>query len=116
MANKIANRKVICDTLLEAAETDKDIVVLCSDSRGSASLTPFFDQYPQQSVEVGIAEQDRQKIFEPFVQMVTHATTSGTGLGLAIARGVARAHGGDIRIDSEPGRGTTFTLTLAMGA
>ena len=46
MANKIANRKVICDTLLEAAETDKDIVVLCSDSRGSASLTPFFDQYP----------------------------------------------------------------------
>ena len=58
MANKIANRKVICDTLLEAAETDKDIVVLCSDSRGSASLTPFFDQYPQQSVEVGIAEQD----------------------------------------------------------
>ena len=58
MANKIANRKVICDTLLEAAETDKDIVVLCSDSRGSASLTPFFDQYPQQSIEVGIAEQD----------------------------------------------------------
>lgn len=56
MANKIANRKVICDTLLEAAETDKDIVVLCSDSRGSASLTPFFDQYPQQSIEVGIAE------------------------------------------------------------
>ena len=44
--------------MLEAAKTDKDIVVLCSDSRGSASLTPFFDQYPQQSVEVGIAEQD----------------------------------------------------------
>ena len=58
MVNKIANRKVICDTLLEAAATDKDIVVLCSDSRGSASLTPFFDQYPQQSIEVGIAEQD----------------------------------------------------------
>ena len=34
MANKIANRKVICDTLLEAAKTDKDIAVLCSDSRG----------------------------------------------------------------------------------
>ena len=46
MANKIANRKAICDTLLEAAAADKDIVVLCSDSRGSASLTPFFDQYP----------------------------------------------------------------------
>ena len=58
MANKIANRKVICDTLLTAAAKDKDVVVLCSDSRGSASLTPFFEQYPEQAVEVGIAEQD----------------------------------------------------------
>lgn len=58
MPNKIANRKVICDVLLEHAATDKDIVVLCSDSRGSASLTPFFEQFPEQSVEVGIAEQN----------------------------------------------------------
>lgn len=56
--NKIANRKVICDVLMEHAKTDKDIFVLCSDSRGSASLTPFFDAFPEQSVEVGIAEQD----------------------------------------------------------
>lgn len=58
MPNKIANRKVICDVLLEHAKEDKDIVVLCSDSRGSASLTPFFEEYPEQSVEIGIAEQD----------------------------------------------------------
>ncbi len=58
MPNKIVNRKVICDVLMEHAKTDKDIVVLCSDSRGSASLTPFFNEYPEQSVEVGIAEQD----------------------------------------------------------
>ena len=38
--NKIPNRKAICDVLLKEAETDKDIVVLCSDSRGSASLAP----------------------------------------------------------------------------
>ena len=56
--NKIPNRKVICDVLMEHAKTDKDIVVLCSDSRGSASLAPFFDAFPAQSVEVGIAEQD----------------------------------------------------------
>ena len=56
--NKIANRKVICDVLMEEAKTDKDIVVLCSDSRGSASMTPFFEAYPDQSVEAGIAEQD----------------------------------------------------------
>lgn len=56
--NKIANRQVICEVLMEKAKDDKDIVVLCSDSRGSASLTPFFKEFPKQAVEVGIAEQD----------------------------------------------------------
>lgn len=56
--NKITNRQAICDTLLKAAKTDPDLVVLCSDSRGSASLTPFFKEYPDQSYEVGIAEQN----------------------------------------------------------
>lgn len=56
--NKIPNRQAICNVLLEKAKTDKDIVVLCSDSRGSASLAPFFKEFPEQSVEVGIAEQD----------------------------------------------------------
>ena len=58
MKNTIPNRKVICDVLMEHAKEDKDIVVLCSDSRGSASLTDFFNAFPEQSVEVGIAEQD----------------------------------------------------------
>lgn len=56
--NKIPNRQAICDVLLEQAKDDKDIVVLCSDSRGSASLTPFADTYPEQFIEVGIAEQN----------------------------------------------------------
>ena len=46
--NKITNRQAICDTLLEASKTDRDIVVLCSDSRGSASMTPFAKTYPEQ--------------------------------------------------------------------
>lgn len=56
--NKIPNRQAICQALMEHAKNDRDIIVLCSDSRGSASLTAFFDAYPEQSVEVGIAEQD----------------------------------------------------------
>lgn len=56
--NKITNRQAVCDTLLTIAQSDPDIVVLCSDSRGSASLKPFADQYPKQFVEVGIAEQN----------------------------------------------------------
>lgn len=55
---KIANKQVICDVLLEAAKKDKDIVALCSDSRGSASFTPFANELPGQFVETGIAEQN----------------------------------------------------------
>lgn len=58
MKNRIPNRKAICDVLLEKAKEDKDIVVLCSDSRGSASLADFAKAYPEQFVETGIAEQD----------------------------------------------------------
>ncbi len=56
--NKITNRQIICEVLSEHAKEDKSIVVLCSDSRGSASLAPFSKEFPEQFVEVGIAEQD----------------------------------------------------------
>ena len=60
--SKIANKQKICEVLMEAAKTDKDIVALCSDSRGSASFTPFAEQYPEQFVETGIAEQNLESI------------------------------------------------------
>lgn len=56
--NKTANRQVICDVLTEKANTDQDIVVLCSDSRGSASMGNFVAAHPKQFVETGIAEQN----------------------------------------------------------
>ena len=58
MVNKIPNRQAICDTLRAHAAHDRDIVVLCSDSRGSASMIPFAQEFPEQFVEVGIAEQN----------------------------------------------------------
>lgn len=56
--NKIANRQVICETLLDQARQDRDIVLLASDSRGSASMAPFVKELPDQFVETGIAEQN----------------------------------------------------------
>lgn len=56
--SKIPNRQAICNVLCKAAETNKDITVLCSDSRGSSSMTDFFKRFPKQSVEMGIAEQN----------------------------------------------------------
>ncbi|TDQ33766.1 transketolase family protein [Aureibacillus halotolerans] len=56
--NTIANRKAMSEMLLELARLDKDLVVLTSDSRGSASLNEFAKELPQQLIEVGIAEQN----------------------------------------------------------
>lgn len=55
---KTANKQVMCEVLMEAAKKDKDVVALCSDSRGSASFTPFANGLPDQFVETGIAEQN----------------------------------------------------------
>ena len=56
--NKIPNRAVMCEVLKEAAAKDRNVIVLCSDSRGSGSMTSFAEEYPSQFVEVGIAEQN----------------------------------------------------------
>ena len=56
--NQIPNRQAICEVLMEKAAQDKDIVVLCCDSRGSASMTYFAQVFPDRFVEVGIAEQN----------------------------------------------------------
>ncbi|MFL5577877.1 MAG: sensor histidine kinase, partial [Gemmatimonadaceae bacterium] len=63
---------------------------------------------------VGIPPDNLERIFEPFVQLgraLTH-TVDGTGLGLAISRDLARAMGGDVTVESEPGVGSAFSLTL----
>jgi PAS domain S-box-containing protein len=62
----------------------------------------------------GIAPLQQAEIFEPFVQLGRTLTSGheGTGLGLAISRDLARGMGGDITVESTPGHGATFTLTL----
>ena len=63
---------------------------------------------------IGIAAEHLARIFEPFVQVRPDLTRTaeGTGLGLAISRDLARGMGGDLTVDSETGRGSTFTLVL----
>jgi signal transduction histidine kinase len=50
------------------------------------------------------------KILQPF--FTTKKGTEGTGLGLSITNDIVKAHGGDMDIESVPGEGTTFTITL----
>ena len=63
---------------------------------------------------VGIAAEDHQAVFEEFTQLGRDYTkkSEGTGLGLALTRKFVELHGGSIRLESEPGKGSTFTFTL----
>jgi signal transduction histidine kinase len=67
---------------------------------------------------VGIAAEELERIFEPFVQADQRLTRlhAGVGLGLAISRDLARGMGGDLTVESTPGVGSTFTLTLPRGS
>jgi len=63
---------------------------------------------------IGIPEAEVERIFERFyrVDPARHRSTGGTGLGLSIVKHVAATHGGDVRVWSVEGQGSTFTLTL----
>lgn len=65
---------------------------------------------------VGIAGSDQDRLFTRFGRIVTERTShiAGTGLGLYLARDLARRHGGDVEVESAPGRGSTFTLRLPL--
>jgi signal transduction histidine kinase len=67
---------------------------------------------------IGIAPDDQARVFEKFYRAADDAvqTLPGTGLGLALAREVARLHGGEILLESERGKGSTFTVELPISA
>ncbi len=67
---------------------------------------------------IGLTSEEASSLFQPFTQADSSTTRrfGGTGLGLAISRRLARLLGGDILLQSEPGRGSCFTLCVDVGA
>jgi PAS domain S-box-containing protein len=61
---------------------------------------------------MGMTEEVRKRVFDPFF---TTKGEEGTGLGLSVSHSIIERHGGDLRVDSRPGEGTTFTITLPIG-
>jgi signal transduction histidine kinase/Na+/proline symporter len=60
----------------------------------------------------GIAPEDQARIFQPYERAASYLNVSGFGLGLFIVREIVEAHGGTIRVESAPGRGTAFVVEL----
>jgi signal transduction histidine kinase len=63
---------------------------------------------------IGISAEDQAKIFEEFYQVGTSRTQEGTGLGLALTRRLVELHGGRLSVESEPGVGSSFTVTMPL--
>jgi signal transduction histidine kinase len=63
----------------------------------------------------GIPAEELPRVFDKFYRIATSRHSGGAGLGLAIVREIITAHGGQIDVASEPGKGTTFTFTLPTG-
>lgn len=80
------------------------VLTISSRSEGNNLLVEVSD------TGVGIAPEDIAKIFEPF--FTTKEVGQGTGLGLAVCYGILTEHGGSLEVQSAPGVGTTFTITL----
>jgi PAS domain S-box-containing protein len=65
---------------------------------------------------VGISPQDMARLFEPFQRLEpTGMKAAGIGLGLVVCKRLAEAHGGRMQVESEPGKGSTFSFTLPIG-
>lgn len=63
---------------------------------------------------IGIDKESQHKIFERFERAASKLNISGLGLGLFIVRQIVESHGGTIRVESEPGQGSCFTVTLPL--
>jgi PAS domain S-box-containing protein len=98
----------VIDNLLENAVkfgAGKPVEIVVDASDGSAHLAVA-------DHGIGISPDDQRRIFERFERAVPDAHYGGFGLGLWITRNIVEAHGGDIRVSSEPGKGSRFYVTL----
>ncbi len=64
---------------------------------------------------IGMSKEDLVRIFDRFYRCDKSRSTPGSGLGLSLARAIVRAHGGDITVESMPGKGSKFTVILPYG-
>ncbi|MCC6976351.1 MAG: HAMP domain-containing histidine kinase [Anaerolineae bacterium] len=106
-ADELRLRQVVRNLTVNAAKyTEHGEIRISTSVRGGLMLICVSDTGP------GIPEKEYEMVFVPFVKRDNR--TSGVGLGLDIARQLTRLHGGDIRLESEVGQGSSFTVELPL--
>ena len=93
-----------------------DNAVKYTPSGGRVSVTavvyPMFSAVLVQDTGPGIAEEEQPKIFQRFYRGTAHREQEGVGIGLYLVRQIAEGQGGFVKVRSQPGRGSTFSLYL----
>jgi len=94
--------------------TDEGSVVLRVDAQTRQSAEQVAIVFDVQDTGIGIAPEEQELIFQPFVQGAKGGTRKGVGLGLAISRRFVMLLGGSIRLESAPGRGSRFWVEVPV--
>lgn len=111
VADPVRLRQVVLNLLVNASKysIEGDTIDLhVAVARGQAVIA-VADHGP------GIAPEERERIFQPYVRGAAAADAKGLGLGLSIVKTLVELHGGRVGVESTPGAGATFLITLPMG-
>jgi two-component system, OmpR family, sensor histidine kinase KdpD len=111
----------LAPVLVDPVRLDQVLTNLLDNARGYAADSPVLVVADQadDAVELrvvdhgpGIPAPERERVFDQFYRVEGGRRPEGTGMGLAICRGIVQAHGGSLRVETTPGGGATFVLTL----
>jgi len=108
-------RQVLTNLVGNAVKyTEEGSVVVRVDTRPREASEGLILVLEVEDTGIGIAPEDRARIFDAFIQAGTAGTRQGTGLGLAISRNFVQLLGGTIQVESEPGHGSRFRVEVPV--
>ena len=107
-------RQILLNLAINAQDAMPDGGTLTLETAGSGTGRERHVRVTVSDTGTGMAPEIRDRVFDPF--FTTKGESRGTGLGLSLVRTIVQQHGGTIRVDSEPGRGTRFTIDLPIDA
>lgn len=115
-ADLVKLRQILINLIGNAVKfTSQGAVMLRLDARSSDVREQLLLLIEVEDTGAGIAGEDQERIFEPFVQIGAPATQKGSGLGLTITRQFVDLMGGSISVESAPGGGTKFRVEVPVG-